>query len=187
MLMIMRRGCAAFFKMGFVVAFLAVTTMPSPSAAEADKPLLAGWIEQVSLDPGNIVLDAKLDTGAEACSLHAPDVKEFLREGQKWVRFHIKDAEGRQRAIERPVVGTKKVPRHFGAFQRRFVIPLEVCLAGIRKDMKVNIVDRTGFEYQMLIGRDFMEGDIAVNPSVKYTTAPSCPTKEADRGPIRKE
>ena len=41
----------------------------------------------------------------------------------------------------------------------------------------MNLVDRSGFQYRMLIGRKFMEGAVIIDPSAKYTVEPEC--KEA--------
>jgi hypothetical protein len=36
------------------------------------------------------------------------------------------------------------------------------------------VVDRSGLTYPMLIGRDFLQGDFLVDPSVSYKTEPQC-------------
>lgn len=145
--------------------------------AKPSQQTIVGWVERVALTPGDVVLAAKVDTGAVSCSLHAPNMQEYEVDGKKWVRFRIKDAEGKERTIERPLAGMKRIKRHFGGFQMRPVIKLGVCLGGYFKEVRVNLVDRTGFEYQMLIGRDFMDGALLVNPSAKHTMEPTCGEK----------
>ncbi|HZE21601.1 MAG TPA: RimK/LysX family protein, partial [Desulfobaccales bacterium] len=63
---------------------------------------------------------------------------------------------------------------HFNQAQKRPVIKIGVCLGRIYKETEVNLVDRTGFKYRMLIGRKFMEGAVIIDPAVKYTIEPSC-------------
>lgn len=138
------------------------------------KPAVVGWVERVIVQPGDIVVSAKVDTGAVSCSLHSVDVQEFQRDGTMWVRFRMRGESGEDAVIERPLVGTRRIKRHFGKFQLRPVVRLTICLGHLRKEVDVNLVDRTGFEYPLLVGRNFMDGDILVDPSAKYTVEPSC-------------
>ncbi|MGB6068361.1 MAG: RimK/LysX family protein [Desulfomonilaceae bacterium] len=143
---------------------------------------MVGWVEKVCILPGKFMLPAKVDTGAVTCCLHAPDVVEFVHNGEKWVRFHVLDVKGKRTLVERKVSGVRRIKRHFGAYQDRLVIRLGVCLGSVSKEVDVNLVDRSGFEYPMLIGRNFMEGKLVVNPSTKYTMEPTCGAiKQAQR------
>jgi hypothetical protein len=47
-------------------------------------------------------------------------------------------------------------------------------LGDFYREAEVNLVDRSGFNYQMLIGRSFLAGNLIVDPSIKYTTKPIC-------------
>ena len=53
--------------------------------------VIAGWLEYVVLEPWDIKLRAKLDTGAKTSSLHALNIERFIRDGQSWVRFNTED------------------------------------------------------------------------------------------------
>jgi hypothetical protein len=155
-------------------ACIAMLCIPALSCAGSQDPLQVGWVERVALHPGDFVIPAKVDTGAVTCSLHAPDPKVYERDGHKWVRFHLTDAEGKAITIDRPVTGTRRIKRHFGGYQERLVIKMGVCLGSLYRETEVNLVDRTGFEYPMLIGRNFMDKDLVVNPSLKNTVEPMC-------------
>ncbi len=52
-----------------------------------------------------------------------------------------------------------------GTNQKRPVVNLELCLAGISKNVQVNLVNRTGYDYQLLLGRSFLSGNFVVDPS----------------------
>jgi len=158
--------------------FVAILFVPSSSAADTQGPTQVGWVEKVCLFPGGFRLPAKVDTGAVTCSLHAPNPTVHEKDGKKWVRFRIKDADGKDVTIERPVIGTRRIKRHFGKYQQQLVIKMGVCLGSLYREAEVSLVDRTGFEYPMLIGRDFMENAIVVNPSAKNMAEPVCRMEE---------
>jgi hypothetical protein len=166
----MTRAVKSSFSVAICVAALFSILFP----AYGDSPQVVGWIEKACIRSGELVLPAKVDTGAVTCSLHAPDLIEFERDGERWVTFTIVDGSGKQAVIEEKIVGMRKIKRHFGQFQDRPVIRLAICVGNIHKTSEVNLVDRTGFEYPLLIGRNFMDDCLIVNPSVTYTVEPSC-------------
>ncbi len=138
-----------------------------------DKPV-AGWVEKVRLYPGKILVDAKLDTGADTCSLHISGVTEFERDGKKWVRFEFDNSKGERVTLERKVIRTVKIKRRLFGSRRRPVINLGICLGNIYREVEVNLEDRSGFKYRMLIGRNFMEGRLQVDPALQYQLEPQC-------------
>ncbi len=157
-----------------VLVFSAEFWLVPLTPAHGESYEMVGWVEKVCILPGNLMLRAKVDSGAVSCCLHAPDVVQFDRNGEKWVRFHILDIKGNKTSVEGKVVGVRRIKRHFGAFQDRLVIRLGVCLGNVYKKVDVNLVDRSGFDYPMLIGRNFMQGKLVINPSTMYTVEPNC-------------
>lgn len=147
-----------------------VLALPAPAA---DKTIV-GWIEKVRIYPGNFLVHAKLDSGAEYSSLDAGNLKEFERDGKKWVRFDLAERDGNKITIERPLLRLATIKRHYLESQKRPVIMMGICLGNIYKETEVNLVDRKGFQYRMLIGRKFMEGAVIIDPSAQYTVEPSC-------------
>lgn len=156
------------------VGLVAILLFPAVSYAEAPTPTTVGWIERVALYPGGIIVPAKVDTGAVSCSLHCPNPTMYEKDGKKWVKFQIKDAHGKDITIDQEIVGTRRIKRHYGDYQMRPVIKMGVCLGRLFRETEVNLVDRTGFEYPMLIGRNFMDKELVVNPSAKNTVEPTC-------------
>jgi hypothetical protein len=75
-----------------VFVFLSIL-FTAPGFAENPPPSddlrVAGWVERVSIFPGNLKIKAKLDTGARNSSLNATDIDAFERNGAKWVRFDM--------------------------------------------------------------------------------------------------
>jgi len=75
-----------------------------------------------------------------------------------------------QRKVERIV----KIKRHFSEMQERIVVKMHICLANIYKEIEVNIVDRTGLNYQMLIGCNFLADDFVINTGRTFMRKPVC-------------
>ena len=135
---------------------------------------IVGWIEKVRLYPGNFLVHAKLDSGAAYSSLDAHNLTEFQRDGRRWVRFDLTNRDGQEITMERPLLREATIKRHFLRSQKRPVVKLGVCLGNIYQETEVNLVDRSGFQYRMLIGRKFMEGAFAIDPAARYTVEPAC-------------
>jgi hypothetical protein len=146
----------------------------SSSPTGAQNKDIVGRVEKVRIFPGNLVLRAKLDTGAKTCSLHAPRITKFEKNGEKWVRFSVKDRRGKEATIERRIVRQAKIKRKDREPEERLVILLGVCLGTRYREVEVNLVDRAEFNYPMLIGRSFMIGHVLVDPELKYTSEPAC-------------
>ena len=112
--------------------------------ALAAEKTVVGWIEKVRIYPGNFLVHAKLDSGAEYSSLDAGNLQEFERDGKNWVRFDLEEKrEGKKITIERPLLRWAPIKRHNQEPQRRPVIKLGVCLGNIYKETEVNLIDRT--------------------------------------------
>lgn len=155
-----------------MVALLLGSSLQSGAAGE-DK-LVVGWVEKVRIFPGNVVVHAKLDTGADNSSLNVPVLQEFTRDGAKWVRFDFTSREGKTVTFERKVVREAKIKRHERERQERPVVQLGICIGNLYSEAEVNLVDRSGFDYEMLIGRSFMADKLQVDPAKKYTVDPNC-------------
>ncbi len=160
---------------------LAMSSAAAEQTVEEDKPLekeLVGWIEKVHLTPGNITLDAKLDTGADNCSLNAENIKKFKRDGQSWVRFDIRNRLRETKTIELPVHKKTRIKRVKGKSQVRPVVRLGLCLAGKFSEVDVNLADRSNFSYPLLVGRSFLSAHVILDPARTYMSEPGCPAKE---------
>jgi hypothetical protein len=169
----MRAACSEVVKTvsGLFVALLFIL-MLSPDAFSKE---VIGWVENVRVTPGEVSITAKIDTGADSSSLHC-ECKNFLRDDERWVKFLVTDVDGEQVAIEKKVVRTTTIKRHFGNEQKRDVIRLGLCIGGQYEETDVSLVDRSGFQYDMLIGRDYLKGKFVIDPAQKFTVEPHCET-----------
>ncbi len=144
------------------------------AALAAEDKVLAGWIETAYIYPQIFPMRAKIDTGADHSSLSATGIAVFSRQGRPWVRFEAVNRWGGKVALERPLVRTARIRRPSGKSQDRPVIDLELCLAGIRKTVEVNLVDRTGLDYRLLLGRSFLAGTFVVDPAAVDLARTGC-------------
>lgn len=141
--------------------------------AEVTKGLV-GWVERVRLYPGDVTIQAKLDTGADSSSLHATDTEEFQKDGKQWVRFSVEDRFGKKIPFERQIRSHTRIKRGENKADRRPVVKLGLCIGSSYMETEVNLVDRSGFDYPMLIGRNFLAGNVVVDPSSMHTIDPDC-------------
>lgn len=155
---------------------LLLTGLPysiSAASSEVRQLEVLGWIESALLAPGDLEIQAKLDTGADNSSLNAPDPEEFERDGEAWVRFSVENQDGARQEFEKPVQRMVRI-RSASGVDRRYVINMDVCLGDILRKVEVNLADRTDLSYQMLIGRSYMKNHILVDSSREFTLEPNC-------------
>lgn len=158
---------------------LALFVMFDSQSFSEDKSLtqgmqVAGWVENVSIFPGNLKVKAKLDTGARHSSLNATNIDSFERGAEKWVRFKLKNWKGRTVSFETKVVRMATIKQHDAQSLIRPVIRLGICLGSVYKEVEVNLEDRSKFNYQLLIGRSFLKKSFLVDSSATFTLQPSC-------------
>jgi hypothetical protein len=163
------------FSHALLAGLLGTLVLALPAAA--GEKIVVGWIEKVRISPGNFIVHAKLDSGAEYSSLDAANLTHFDRDGKPWVRFDLSERDGQKITIERPLLRWAPIKRHNQEPQRRPVIKLGLCLGNIYKETEVNLINRQNYQYRMLVGRKFMEGSVIIDPAAKYTLEPQC--KEA--------
>ncbi len=148
-------------------------------AAARDK-LELGWLERIRLQPWDIVLKAKLDTGAKTAAIHATDIERFEKDGREWVRFKLwlnhRDPASETILVEKPLARDVKIkPRATEKTASRPSVKLEFCLGGKRYQALFTLVDRKKFNYPILLGRRFLADLATIDPAVRYKTNPTCP------------
>jgi hypothetical protein len=145
----------------------------------AEKPAVAGWIENTRLLPSGLEIEAKLDSGAENSSLHIEKERYFRRDGKRWVRFTVQGESGRRVAFERRVRRYASIKRHNGGSDTRAVVEIKICLGSVVKQVEVNLVDRSRFDYELLVGRSFLAGDFLIDTSTTHLHALDCGEEES--------
>jgi len=140
------------------------------AAAPVDK-VVVGEVEHVGIPRLGAVLKARIDTGATTTSIHALQIQEFERDGASWVRFVVEiDGDGQRYPLELPVSRVAFVKtRGRARATRRPAVALDLVMGSITRRVDVNLADRTGLEFPLLIGRDFLKGVATVDVALKYT------------------
>jgi hypothetical protein len=167
----MRAMLVKLLKLGAMIVAISVGVSIFVFAAEKR---IVGWIEIISIYPGNIKIKAKLDTGARNSSLNAQNLERFKRNGETWVRFDLRNFKNRLDTFEAKIMRTVKIKQIGQEADIRPVIKLGICIGNTYKEVEVNLVDRSGFNYQMLIGRSFLKGLFIVDPGLTFTIKPNC-------------
>lgn len=150
------------------------TQMAGQETAARAAPTTIGYIENVVVNPGNMHITAKIDTGARSSSIDAINILPFMKDGKEWVRFTILGEDDRRRGMELPVVRKVGIKRAGAPVSRRYVVEMSICLGPIHKKAQVNLVGRNDMKYRMLIGRLFTAGDFLVDPQSMFLTRPAC-------------
>ncbi len=133
-----------------------------------------GYMEWATVGKEKIRVLAKLDTGADDSSIHAPSYEFFTKKGKKWVRFKVTGTSGKTAVFEKRVIQMAKIKQRRGINAVRPLIWLKICVGDIRKKALVNLADRSGLECPLLIGRSFLSRDILVSSFQKFTKNHAC-------------
>jgi len=129
-----------------------------------------GWVEKALLLPGDLVMNAKMDTGALTSSLDAKNLTSFQRDGEDWVRFdvHAEDEQGQTKSqhFERAVTRVVTL-RGAGGTDERPVVKMQLCIGNQGGDMK----------YPLLIGRRTIGHLGFIDVTRQFTVDPKCPSE----------
>ncbi|WP_417474694.1 ATP-dependent zinc protease [Luteimonas mephitis] len=127
-----------------------------------------GWREWVGLPALGIArLRAKVDTGARTSALHVDAQWRFSEAGAPWVGFRITPMRGSHAAVEAraPILDEREVADSGGRRTRRVFLATRLWLAGMERDIEINLADRRNMLFPMLLGRTAIAGAFTVDPA----------------------
>lgn len=175
-----------------MLASLTMTQWATGAGMPAEKQV-TGLHEQVAIGELGLSLDAKMDTGAQTVSLSAMHIKEYEKDGERWVRFQL---SSRKRDLERwglhgqqpqtihlPLTGDVRIKQRAESLEdgeRRYryrpLVELSLCVGDRQARVTANLADRHRFAYPLLIGANAMrELGLVVDPSRSLSLgAPRC-------------
>ena len=94
------------------------------------------------------------------------------------ITFRVTNSNGTDIVLRRPIVRWVDIRRRGGGTIRRPVVRLEICIAGLRTEGEVNLADRTGFNYPLLVGRNMLgDTQILVDARQMHVADMACPSK----------
>ena len=127
--------------------------------------VVLGWRERVDLpELGIRRLRVKVDSGARTSSLHVEAHWRFDEEGVPWVGFRL---QAGPRCVEAasPLVDEREVTDSGGHRSLRPFIRTRLLLAGVEREIEVNLAHRRHMRFAMLLGRTAMQHAFTVDPS----------------------
>lgn len=163
-------------KAHYTLLILLLNLFALPATADNKTPtqsetITTGWLESILLQPSNVRMRAKLDTGAKTSSLHAIDIEHFKRDGQEWVRFltGAYNKKAQLIPIEAPLIREVKIKDHERKSASRPVVELTFCLHKKLFTSEFSLTDRSQFNYPMLLGRRMLQQGVIVDPAMTFT------------------
>ncbi len=128
---------------------------------------IIGAVEKVRVIPGNMVMRARIDTGATTTSLGVDEMEIVNEDGVDWAVVKIDDL-----TMKYKVVKFIRIKQHGSESKRRPVVRLRLILGNVSESVNVTLADRSNFKYQLLIGRNFIYDRFIVDVSLKNTMTP---------------
>jgi len=143
-----------------------------PMATTAGKmhlPII-GAVEWAKIEPSGLLVESRIDTGADTTSIHAEDIQLVEKDGKRYVRFVLIDAvNGEELQQELRLRRRVLIKQNDGPYDRRYVVRMWVTLGKTKSRIDVNLSDRSDFKYPMLIGRNFLTDSMIVDVSRHHT------------------
>lgn len=130
---------------------------------------IAGGVETLYITPMEMPFQARMDTGAETSSIDADNIKPFERDGEKWVSFNITNRKnGEKHHFEKPIKRRTSIVR-IGEHEDRYVVNMSIKMGDETIKADFTLAHRDKFSYQVLIGRNIINGRFIIDPSLENT------------------
>lgn len=130
---------------------------------------MLGEIENAVIDPPGFTYPARIDSGAEGTSVHASNIVQFERDGERWIRFDLKDPKTKKvTTLERKKAGRVRVKKFDDTVDRRVRVIMKVGIGRLTQQLEVSLTDRSNLEFPVLIGRNFLRDAAVVDVSQRY-------------------
>lgn len=148
-----------------------IARVDAPRATAITPRIPLGWREWIALpELGITAVPAKVDTGARSSALHVDKHWTFIEAGAPWVGFCMSLGQPGAEAIEAhaPVLDRRCVTDSGGHRTERIFIRTPMQLAGIEREIDINLSDRRGMRFPMLLGRSAMRRAFVVHPGRSF-------------------
>ena len=146
---------------------------PVPTVDPLSGLRVVGEVEPVTLVKSGLTMPARIDTGATTSSIDATEIEPFERDGEKWVRFMVIDRRsGEKVPMQCRLLRRVNIISHAGESLRRPIVMVKTMMGGVAFDHEFSLTDRSDFSYQILIGRNYLQGEFVVDVNRKNVTSP---------------
>ena len=140
--------------------------LPKTISSEAK---IAGGIETLYVSPIKMPFQARMDTGAETSSIDAKNLQPFERDGEKWISFDVINRKnGESYHFEKPIKRKTKIVR-IEDKEHRYVVNMNIKMGNELITAEFTLADREKFDYQILIGRNIINGRYIIDPTLENT------------------
>jgi hypothetical protein len=144
-----------------------------------------GWREWAGLPRlGLPAVRCKIDSGARSSALHVDRCWRFIERGEPWAGFRLSNdghGEAMVQAVA-PIFDERQVIDSGGHRTRRIFLRTTLVLAGIEREIEINLTDRQGMLFPMLLGRTAMAGVFTVDPARSFVHGRRRGNREAVAG-----
>lgn len=174
-----------------ILSFSIISFMPTAfaaDAAEADKQIY-GLAEEVYFPELDVRLNAKLDTGALTASISATDISLVAQaDGTTMVNFRLISGD-KPELISLPLKRVSRIKRRSGDYKpgqpnytERPVVMLQVAMGEKSRSVEVNLVDRSSFQFPVLLGANALRTfNAIIDPALNYTAGKQDQTSEQEQ------
>jgi len=152
-------------------ALMASSFFTHASVVQFNDKSIVGELEYIDIQELDTPFLARIDTGANTSSIHAFDV---VVEGEQsdsdnmrnhighTVSFTTANELGEESKHTGKIVKVSRI-RNAQGVERRYGVNLTLNWQGEKKEVTVNLRDRSKLNYKLLIGRNWLEGDYLVD------------------------
>jgi hypothetical protein len=133
------------------------------NAAEQHKQIV-GATEVIEIQPAGLLFKARIDTGAKTSSIHAENI-EVDSSGDpqgKPIAFKLINKQGQSHQVNTHITRMITVKTSEGS-EIRYAVPLTINWKNSRKTVLVTLNNRKHMQYQLLLGRNWLQGDFVVD------------------------
>ena len=131
-----------------------------------------GWRERVALPDFDVSrIRAKIDTGAQTSSLHAPGQRFTKRDDGEWISFEFHPRRRSRRGsvrVDAKVIEHRWVRSSNGQRELRPVIVTKLALGDEEWDTEFTLTNRDKMTYRMILGRSALRGRFIVDSGRSY-------------------
>jgi hypothetical protein len=113
---------------------------------------------------------AKIDTGANYCTLHCHHISVIMRDGKQVLCFNLLDPSHpgyKDKTIRFTDYIEKFIKNSFGDTEKRYLIKTSIRIHGRRIKTWISLTDRGNMKYPMLLGRKILRNKFIVDVSIK--------------------